>query len=105
MANKHINRIINYINHEQIAFQFADSLMVITQADTNRYDNEEDELLVEEMKSFIQNCKECRKVSSKDLISDNDRMGFNEFAKWSIDSDELYLVDDVLALCLPSQAQ
>lgn len=88
------NALLEYIECEQIAFQFGDGLMSFTQT----CDDEE----MEELRTFISSSSEIKNVSSSDIITVDDKYGFNEFAKWSQSGDLLLLIDESLLLCLPS---
>ena len=103
---KHISRkkLLNYIEHEEIAFQFGDGLMCITHPDGDYGDDDLAQSMannIEEMKNFIADSHSINAVCKKDVASENDELGFNEFADWSKDTDLLILVDDGLLLCLP----
>lgn len=86
--------LLYYIEHEQVAFQFGDGLMTFT----HTCDDEEKN----EMYSFVSEASKIKEVSAFDVITVDDKYGFNEFAKWSQSNDTLLLVDDSLLLCLPS---
>ena len=97
-------KLLNYIEHEEIAFQFGDGLMCITHPNGDYGD---DDLAlsmakdIEEMKKFIADSRDISVVHEKDIVSENDELGFNEFADWSKDTDLLILIDKSLLLCLP----
>lgn len=100
VCNKAMTKIISqdallkYIKCEQIAFQFGDGLMSFTQTcDTDE---------MEELTTFISNSSKIKNVSSCDIITDDDKYGFNEFARWSQNNDLLLLIDESLLLCLPA---
>lgn len=95
--------LLNYIEKEQIAFQFSDGLLTFTKPG-KEYD-ESDSVLgitneIEGMKSCIQGAN-CLRTMSKEEFYDDD-LGFAEFANWSVKRDLLILVDDSLLLCLPN---
>lgn len=94
--NSNISRsaLLQYIEHEQVAFQFGDGLMTFT----HTCDDKEKE----EMFSFVSGASKINEVSAFDIITIDDKCGFNEFAKWSQSDDTLLLVDNSLLLCLPS---
>ncbi|MBQ7686685.1 MAG: hypothetical protein IJT28_05590 [Bacteroidaceae bacterium] len=97
-------KLLDYIEHEEIAFQFGDGLMCITHPDGNYGDNDLAHSMakdVEEMKKFIADCRNISVVHEQDIVSENDDLGFNEFAYWSKDTDLLILIDKSLLLCLP----
>lgn len=97
-------KLLEYIEHEEIAFQFGDGLMCITHPDG---DYSDDDLAlsmakdIKNMKQFIADSRDISVVHEKDIVSENDELGFNEFADWSKDTDLLILVDKSLLLCLP----
>lgn len=99
-------KLLDYIEHEEIAFLFGDGLMCITHPDGDYGD---DDLAlsmakdIEETKKFIVDSCIISAVSKEDIISENDELGFNEFADWSKDTDLLILIDKSLLLCLPDQ--
>lgn len=100
------NKLLDYIEHEEIAFQFGDGLMCITHPDGYFGDEELAQSMandIEEMKNFIANSHSIHIVCKNNVASENDELGFNEFADWSKDTDLLILVDDGLLLCLPDQ--
>lgn len=88
------NALLQYIEHEQVAFQFGDGLMTFT----NTCDNDEKE----EMLSFVSEASMVKAIYASDIITIDDKYGFNEFAKWSQSNDTLLLIDNSLLLCLPS---
>lgn len=95
--------LLNYIEKEQIAFQFSDGLLTFTKPG-KEYD-ESDFVLgiadeINEMKSVIKNSVSLKTVSKEDFYDDD--LGFAEFANWSVKRDLLILVDDSLLLCLPN---
>ena len=101
------NKLLDYIEHEEIAFQFCDGLMCITHPDGDYGDEELAQSMandIEEMKNFIADGHSISVVCKEDVASENDELGFNEFADWSKDTDLLILVDDGLLLCLPDQS-
>ena len=55
----------------------------------------------EEMKKFIADSHNISVVRKEEVASENDELGFNEFADWSKETDLLILVDEGLLLCLP----
>ena len=85
--------LLYYIEHEQVAFQFGDGLITFTHTCE---DEEKAEML-----SFVSESSEIKEVSASDVITHDDKYGFNEFAKWSQSNDILLLVDNSLLLCLP----
>ena len=56
---------------------------------------------IEEMKMFLINSHNFTIVQKQDIITKDDKLGFNEFVNWTIDEDLLILVDEELLLCLP----
>ena len=97
-------KLLDYIEQEEIAFQFGDGLMCITHPDGDYGDEELAQSMandIEEMKKFIADSHSISVVCKEDIASENDELGFNEFADWSKDTDLLILVDDGLLLCLP----
>ncbi len=97
-------KILEYIDHEEIAFQFGDGLMGITHPDGDYSDDDFAQSMakdIEEMKKFISDSLSIDAVCKEDIVSENDEFGFNEFAEWSKDTDLLILVDRGLLLCLP----
>ena len=97
-------KLLNYIEHEEIAFQFGDGLICITHP---HGDYGDDDLAlsmakdIEEIKKFIADSRDISVVQEKDIVSENDELGFNEFADWAKNTDLLILVDKSLLLCLP----
>lgn len=97
-------KLLDYIEHEEIAFQFGDGLMCITHPNGDYGDDDLAQTMaddIEEMKIFIAESRSLNVVHEKDVVSENDELGFNEFADWSKETDLLILVDDGLLLCLP----
>ena len=97
-------KLLDYIEHEEIAFQFGDGLMCITHPHGDYGDDGLAQSMaddIEEMKKFIAESRSLSVVHEKDVVSENDELGFNEFADWSKETDLLILVDDGLLLCLP----
>ena len=97
-------KLLDYIEHEEIAFQFGDGLMCITHPDGDYGDDDLAQSMVndiEEMKNYIADSHSINAVCKEDVASENDELGFNEFADWSKDTDLLILVDNCLLLCLP----
>ena len=97
-------KLLDYIEHEEIAFQFGDGLMCITHPNGDYGDDDLAQSMaddIEEMKKFIAESRSLSVVHEKDIVSENDELGFNEFADWSKDTDLLILVDEGLLLCLP----
>lgn len=95
--------LLNYIDKEQIAFQFSDGLLTFTKPgkkfdESDFYLGIADE--INEMKSVIKNSVSLKTVSKEDFYDDN--LGFAEFAKWSVNQDLLILVNENLLLCLPN---
>ena len=98
------NKLLDYIEHEEIAFPFGDGLMCITHPSGDYGDDDLAPSMIkdiEEMKKFITNSHCINVVYKEDVASENDELGFNEFADWTKDTDLLILVDDGLLLCLP----
>ena len=96
--------MLDYIDHEEIAFQFGDGLMCITHPNGDYGDDDLALIMtkdIEEMKKFIADSRDISVVHEKDIVSENDELGFNEFANWSKDTDLLILIDKSLLLCLP----
>lgn len=93
-------KLLEYIKCEEIAFQFIDGLLCITHPNESHID---DVLVddIEEMKKFLINSHNFDIVQKQDVITKDDKLGFNEFANWTIDEDLLILVDEELILCLP----
>ena len=103
---KHISRkkLLEYIGQEEIAFQFGDGFMCITHPDGDFGDVDLAQSMandIEEMKNFIADNYSIRVVREEEIVSENDELGFNEFANWTKDTDILILVDKGLLLCLP----
>jgi len=97
-------KLFNYIEHEEIAFQFGDGLMCITHPDGDYGDDDLTLSMakdIEEMRKYIANSRSIKVVHKEDVVSENDELGFNEFANWSKETDLLILVDEGLLLCLP----
>ena len=97
-------KLLDYIDHEEIAFQFGDGLMCITHPNGDYGDDDLALIMtkeIEEMKKFIADSRDISVVHEKDIVSENDELGFNEFANWSKDTDLLILIDKSLLLCLP----
>lgn len=97
--------LLDYIEHEEIAFQFGDGLMCITHPDGDYGDEDLAQSMardIEEMKQFIADSQNISVVHKEDVVSEGDKLGFNEFADWSTDTDLLILVDKSLLLCLPN---
>ena len=104
MKNISRNKLLDYIEHEEIAFQFGDGLMCITHPDENYGDDDLAQSMandIKEMKKLIADSHSISVVCKEDVASENDELGFNEFADWSKETDLLILVDDGLLLCLP----
>ena len=95
------NKLLDYIEHEQIAFQFGDGLLCITHPGVD-YDDQSMADDFEEMKNFIIKSSNIIIVQKEDVISKNNNFGFNELANWATDSDLLILVDKDLLLCVPN---
>lgn len=98
------NKLLDYIEHEEIAFQFGDGLMCITHPDGDYGDDDLAQSMandIEEMKEFIADSHSISVVCKEDVVSEDDELGFNEFAEWSKETDLLILVDNGLLLCLP----
>lgn len=98
------NILLDYIGHEEIAFQFGDGLMCITRLDGDYGDDDLTQSMAEdilEMRKYIANSRSINVVNENDVISENDELGFNKFAEWSKDTDLLILVDKGPLLCLP----
>lgn len=99
------NKLLDYIEHEEIAFQFGDGLMCITHPDGDYGDEDLAQSMandIEEMKNLIANSRSISVVCKEDVTSENDEFGFNEFADWSKETDLLIIVDEGLLLCLPN---
>ena len=97
-------KLLDYIEHEEIAFQFGDGLMCITHPDGNYGDDDLAQSMaddIKEMRKYIADSRSINVVHEEDVVSENDELGFNEFADWSKETDLLILVDDGLLLCLP----
>ena len=97
-------KLLDYIEHEEIAFQFGDGLMCITHPDGDYGDDDLTQSMaedIEEMRNYIADSRSIKVVHEKDVASDNDELGFNEFADWSKKTDLLILVENGLLLCLP----
>jgi hypothetical protein len=97
-------KLLDYIEHEEIAFQFGDGLMCITHPNGDYGDDDLAQSMtkdIEEMKKFISDSHGISVVCKENIASENDELGFNEFADWSKDTDLLILVDEGLLLCLP----
>lgn len=97
-------KLLDYIEHEEIAFQFGDGLMNITHPDGDYGDEVFAQSIAydfEEMKQFIADSQNISVVQKDDIASKGDEFGFNEFVYWSIDTDLLILVDKDLLICLP----
>lgn len=92
--------LLEYIECEEIAFQFSDGLLCITHPNASLLDDvlADD---IEEMKKFLINSHKFTIVQKQDVITKDDKLGFNKFANWTIDEDLLILVDEELLLCLP----
>ncbi len=98
-------KLLKYIECEEIAFQFGDGLMCITHPDGDYGDEELAQSMarnIEEMKQYISDSQNIRVVHKEDVVSESDELGFNEFADWSTNTDLLILVDKGLLLCLPN---
>ena len=98
-------KLLDYIEHEEIAFQFGDGLMCITHPDGDYGDEDLAQSMardIEETKQFIADSQNISVVHKEDVVSEGDKLGFNEFADWSTDTDLLILVDKSLLLCLPN---
>lgn len=87
--------LLEYIESEQVAFQFGDGLMTFTQTS--------DDVESEDLKTFVSASFEIKEVSVSDIIIKDEGNGFNELTKWSQDSDILILVDKTLMLCIPKK--
>ena len=99
-------KLLDYIVHEEVAFQFGDGLMCITHPDGDYSDEDLAQSMakdIEEMRNYIADCRSINVVYKEDVISEKDGLGFNEFAEWSKDTDLLILVDKGLLLFLPDQ--
>jgi hypothetical protein len=94
--------LLNYIAHEQVAFQFGDGLVCFTKP-RNDYDSSDIELgLLDQVKQLISHISVAQSISvidRKSLL--DDKLGFAEFADWSNNNDTLILVDDSLLICIP----
>ena len=99
------NKLLNYIEHEQIAFQFGDGLLSITNPEENYSDDDFGKSIADDfdkMKEFIIKSNSITAVHKEDVVSKDDKLGFNEFANWATAKDLLILVDEYLLLCLPN---
>ena len=97
-------KLLDYIEQEEIAFQFGDGLICITHPDGDYGDDDLAQSMandIEEMKKFIADSHNISVVRKEEVASENDELGFNEFADWSKETDLLILVDEGLLLCLP----
>lgn len=97
-------KLLDYIENEEIAFQFGDGLMCITHPDGNYGDDDLAQSMandIEEMKRIIADSHSISVVCKEDVASESDELGFNEFSDWSKETDLLILVDKGLLLCLP----
>ena len=97
-------KLLDYIVHKEVAFQFGDGLMCITHPDGDYSDEDLAQSMakdIKEMRNYIANSHSINVVHEEDVVSENDELGFNEFAEWSNDTDLLILVDKGLLLCLP----
>ena len=104
MVNISKQKLLDYIEHEEIAFQFCDGLLNIVHPNGNygEEDLKQNTLCeFEEVKRSITECNSIKVVGKEDIISETDELGLNEFAEWAIETDLLILVDDYLLLCLP----
>ena len=95
------NKLLDYIEHEQIAFKFGDGLLCFTHPEGNYEDQSMDDDF-KEMKNFIIKSSSIIAVNKEDVICKKDKFGFNEFANWTTDSDLLILVNKDLLLCMPN---
>lgn len=98
-------KLLDYIEREEVAFQFGDGLMCITHPDGDYGDEDLAQSMahdIEEMMQFIADSQNIRVVQKEDVVIEGDKLGFNEFAHWSIDTDLLILVDNGLLICLPN---
>ena len=96
-------KLLDYIEQEEIAFQFGDGLICITHPDGDYGDDDLAQSMandIEEMKKFIADSHNISVVRKEEVASENDELGFNEFADWSKETDLLILVDEGLLLCL-----
>lgn len=93
--------LLNYIEHNQVAFKFCDSLMSVTHPGCESFDFEEDEVEYNEMKKYIAKADEIRIVNRDDLFSPCNANGFDEMAEFARLDDLLIVVNGSLALCLP----
>ena len=87
--------LLEYIDSDQVAFQFGDGLMTFTHTG--------DDFETEDLRSFVSASFEINEVLASEVITENNELGFNELAKWSQDSDMLILLDKTLLLCLPKK--
>lgn len=97
-------KLFEYIDNEQVAFQYCDELMDFTHISAEESDAEHEREQVEQLKSTI--LKDAllplnMGISSSELLGS----GFDELKKWAQEDDQLILVGDVLLLCLPAQSR
>lgn len=85
--------LLEYIENEQVVFQFGDGLMTFTQMD--------DDAETKDVKAFVAASLEIKEVLASEIITKDDEYGLTELAKWSQNSDTLILLDNSLLLCLP----
>ena len=96
-------KLLNYIDHEQIAFKFSDGLICFTHCKEDIFDDLIQSITdFDEMKNFIIKSQNMSIVYKWDVVRSDDQFGFNEIAKWATNKDILILVDDELLLCLPN---
>lgn len=93
--------LLNYIEHNQVAFKFCDSLMKITQPGCKSFEFKEDEIEYNEMKKYVAESCEIRIVGRGDLFSPHNTIGFNEMTEFARFDDLLIVVNGTLVLCLP----
>lgn len=104
MKNISRKKLLDYIEHEEIAFQFGDGLICITHPDGDYGDDDLAQSMaddIKEMKKYVADSRSIKAVCKEDVSSENDELGFNEFVEWAKDTDLLILVDNGLLLCLP----
>ena len=98
------NKLLNHIEHKEIAFQFGDGLLCFTRPDGNYGDDDIAKSIadeVEEMRKFIIESRSITTIYKDNIVGKNNEFGFNELAGWVTDKDLLILVDKDLLLCLP----
>lgn len=94
--------LLDYMSHEQVAFQFSDGLINFTHPDCNYVEEDFEREASDEMFEYVKEGKSFKIVTPLDVISRDNELGFNEFAEWSLAKDLLIQVDKNLLLCLPN---